>query len=142
MAKRWYIVHAYSNFEKKVAESIRDQAKQRGLRVTCEVTPHHFTLIDEDIKDYDTNYKMKPPLRSRADREALLQGFADGTVDAIGDPINKTFVFKALAASHSVVECVSFATDIAGKLQRPCGTKPMPRRAFMNTLPWVIGSPR
>ena len=59
------------------------EAKRRALAVTCEVTPHHFTLIDEDIKDYDTNYKMKPPLRSREDRDALLAGFADGTVDAI-----------------------------------------------------------
>ncbi len=64
-------------------EMVRE-AKRRGLNVTCEVTPHHFSLIDEDVKDYDTNYKMKPPLRSRADREALLAGFADGTVDAIG----------------------------------------------------------
>lgn len=59
------------------------QAKRRGLPVSCEVTPHHFTLTDEDVKDYDANYKMKPPLRSRADREALLEGFADGTIDAI-----------------------------------------------------------
>ena len=63
-------------------EMVRE-AKRRGLAVSCEVTPHHFTLIDEDIKDYDTNYKMKPPLRSRQDREALLKGLADGTVDAI-----------------------------------------------------------
>jgi dihydroorotase len=59
------------------------QAKRQGLPVTCEVTPHHFTLTDEDVRDYDTNYKMKPPLRSREDRETLLQGLADGTVDAI-----------------------------------------------------------
>ena len=59
------------------------EAKRRGLKVTCEVTPHHFTLTDEDVKDYDTNYKMKPPLRSRADVEALLAGLADGSVDAI-----------------------------------------------------------
>jgi dihydroorotase len=59
------------------------EAKRRGLPVTCEVTPHHFTLLDEDIRDYDTNYKMKPPLRSREDRDAMLAGFADGTVDAI-----------------------------------------------------------
>jgi len=59
------------------------QAKRRSLPVTCEVTPHHFTLIDEDVKDYDANFKMKPPLRGREDREALLQGLADGTVDAI-----------------------------------------------------------
>jgi dihydroorotase len=53
-----------------------------GLRVTCEVTPHHFTLTDEDVR-YDTHYKMNPPLASRADRDALIQGLADGSVDAI-----------------------------------------------------------
>ena len=57
-------------------------AKSRGLRVTCEVTPHHFTLIDEDVQ-YDSRYKMNPPLASREDREALLAGLADGTVDVI-----------------------------------------------------------
>ena len=57
-------------------------AKQRGLSVTCEVTPHHFTLIDEDVQ-YDSRFKMNPPLAAREDREALLAGLADGTVDAI-----------------------------------------------------------
>jgi dihydroorotase len=57
-------------------------AKQNGLCVTCEVTPHHFTLIDEDVT-YDSRYKMNPPLAARADREALWQGLSDGTVDAI-----------------------------------------------------------
>src|SRR6266446_865383 len=57
-------------------------AKKQGLRVTCEVTPHHFTLIDEDVT-YDSRFKMNPPLASREDREALLAGLADGTVDAI-----------------------------------------------------------
>lgn len=57
-------------------------AKQRGLPVTCEVTPHHFTLTDEDVI-YDSRFKMNPPLGSREDREALLAGLADGTVDAI-----------------------------------------------------------
>jgi dihydroorotase len=57
-------------------------ARQRGLRVTCEVTPHHFTLIDEDVQ-YDSRYKMNPPLAAREDRDALLEGLADGTVDAI-----------------------------------------------------------
>src|SRR3990170_1296263 len=59
------------------------QAKRRGLPVTCEVTPHHFTLTDEDVQNYDANYKMKPPLRSREDRDAMLEGMADGTVDSI-----------------------------------------------------------
>jgi dihydroorotase len=57
-------------------------AKSRNLRVSCEVTPHHFTLIDEDVQ-YDSRYKMNPPLASREDREALLNGLADGSVDAI-----------------------------------------------------------
>jgi len=52
-------------------------------RVTCEVTPHHFTLIDENVGEYDTNFKMNPPLRSAADREAIIVALADGTVDAI-----------------------------------------------------------
>jgi dihydroorotase len=57
-------------------------AKQRGLKVSCEVTPHHFTLIDEDVQ-YDSRFKMNPPLAAREDREALIAGLADGTVDAI-----------------------------------------------------------
>jgi dihydroorotase len=58
------------------------EAKKKGLKVTCEITPHHFTLIDEDVQ-YDTNYKMNPPLASRADRDALIAGLADGTIDCI-----------------------------------------------------------
>ena len=57
-------------------------AKKRGLRVSCEVTPHHFTLTDEDVV-YDTRFKMNPPLASADDRAALIEGLADGTVDAI-----------------------------------------------------------
>lgn len=57
-------------------------AKKKGLRVTCEVTPHHFTLTDEDVR-YDSHYKMNPPLASREDRDALIAGLADGSVDAI-----------------------------------------------------------
>src|SRR4051812_26142005 len=54
--------------------------KRAKARVTCEVTPHHFTLIDENVGQYDTNCKMNPPLRSAADREAILVALADGTV--------------------------------------------------------------
>jgi len=59
------------------------RGKRAKVRVTCEVTPHHFTLIDEDVGEYDTNFKMNPPLRSASDREAILVALADGTVDAI-----------------------------------------------------------
>ena len=61
---------------------VRD-AQKAGLPVTAEVCPHHFTLTDEDIADYDANYKMSPPLRSRRDRDALLAGLADGTITVI-----------------------------------------------------------
>src|SRR5262245_15195516 len=61
------------------------QAKQRGLAVTCEVTPHHFTLTDRDVYEsgYDTNLKMAPPLRPQSDLEAVIDGLRDGTIDAI-----------------------------------------------------------
>lgn len=62
------------------------KGKEMGLRVTCEVTPHHFTLTDEALASpvpYDTNTKMNPPLREAADRDAMLAGIADGSVDAI-----------------------------------------------------------
>jgi len=59
------------------------RGKRAKARVTCEVTPHHFTLLDEDVGEYNTNCKMNPPLRSATDREAVLVGLADGTVDAI-----------------------------------------------------------
>jgi dihydroorotase len=59
------------------------RGKRARARVTCEVTPHHFTLLDENVGDYDTNFKMNPPLRSATDREAILVALADGTVDAI-----------------------------------------------------------
>ncbi len=59
------------------------RGKRAKARVTCEVTPHHFALIDENVGEYDTNCKMNPPLRSAADLEAILVALADGTVDAI-----------------------------------------------------------
>jgi dihydroorotase len=57
--------------------------KRAGARVTCEVCPHHFLFTEEDCGTYDTSYKMNPPLRTAADREALLRGIEDGAVDAI-----------------------------------------------------------
>jgi len=59
------------------------EAKQRGVRVTAEVSPHHFTLTDEAVCGFDTSTKMSPPLRTEADVEAMLQGLADGTLDCI-----------------------------------------------------------
>jgi dihydroorotase len=65
------------------AMSLIRAAKAEGLHVTCEVAPHHFTLTDEAIGDYDTNAKMNPPLRNDSDRLAMIAGLVDGTVDCI-----------------------------------------------------------
>jgi dihydroorotase len=59
------------------------RAKLDGVRVTCEVSPHHLLLNEDDITDYDTNFKMNPPLRTVADNEALLAGLLDGSIDAL-----------------------------------------------------------
>ena len=66
----------------KALEAVR-RAKRSGLHVTCEVTPHHFALTEQAIGDYNTDAKMNPPLRANEDREALIEGLLDGTVDAI-----------------------------------------------------------
>ena len=59
------------------------EAKKKGIKVTAEVTPHHFTLTDDSVKTYDTNFKMNPPLRTQTDIDAIIKGLKDGTIDCI-----------------------------------------------------------
>lgn len=59
------------------------EAKKKGIKVTAEVTPHHFTLTDDALKSYDTNMKMNPPLRTQEDIDAIIKGLKDGTIDCI-----------------------------------------------------------
>ncbi len=59
------------------------EAKKKGIKVTAEVTPHHFTLTDDSLKTYDTNFKMNPPLRTQEDVDAMIKGLKDGTIDCI-----------------------------------------------------------
>ncbi|MBU1095058.1 MAG: dihydroorotase [Bacteroidetes bacterium] len=75
-------VHIAHISSKRSIELVRE-AKARGVKVTAEVTPHHFTLTDDNLKTYDTNYKMNPPLRGKADLEAVIEGLKDGTIDCI-----------------------------------------------------------
>jgi len=86
-------VHFCHISTRESVEAIRE-AKKRGVQVTCETAPHYFTLTDEDVKDYNTNFKMNPPLRSREDRQAIIEGLADGTIDMIASD----------HAPHSVIE--------------------------------------
>jgi dihydroorotase len=98
-------------------EQVRS-AKQRGLRVTCEVTPHHFTLIDEDVQ-YDSRYKMNPPLAAREDREALIAGLADGTVDAIAtDHAPHEPALKDVEFDKAPFGILGFETAIALSLEQ------------------------
>jgi dihydroorotase len=76
---RLHVAHAST---RGTVEQLR-AAKARGVRVTAEATPHHFTLTDEAVAEYDGNAKMNPPLRTAEDLEALRQGLADGTIDVI-----------------------------------------------------------
>lgn len=74
-----HLQHISSKFS---VEVIR-RAKQRGARITAEATPHHLALTDEALATYDTNFKMNPPLRTEEDRQALIAGLRDGTLDCI-----------------------------------------------------------
>ncbi len=76
---QFHVAHISSG---KAVDLVRD-ARQRGLQVTAEVTPHHFSLTDEAVMSFDTNTKMNPPLRSEADRQALIEGLKDGTISVI-----------------------------------------------------------
>src|SRR6202140_380377 len=102
-------------------------AKAKGLQVTCEVTPHHFTLTDEDVQ-YDTRYKMNPPLASREDRDVLIAGLADGSVDAIAtDHAPHEAALKDVEFDRAPFGVTGFETAIglglelvhAGKLSLP-----------------------
>lgn len=78
-------IHIAHMSARQTLRAVRD-GKARGVKVTCEVAPHHFTLTDEALKDgagYNTNLKMNPPLREEADRLAMMEGLRDGSVDVI-----------------------------------------------------------
>ena len=96
---RYHIAHVSTA---RTVALVRD-AKRRGLPVTCEVTPHHLALTDEACSHYDTRTKVMPPLRTAADQEALLEGLADGTIDAIAtdhaphSPVEKDVEFECAA---------------------------------------------
>jgi len=76
---KYHVAHLST---RRAVEMVR-KAKAEGAKVTAEVTPHHFTLTDAAVAEYDTNAKMNPPLRSQDDVDALREGIADGTIDAI-----------------------------------------------------------
>jgi dihydroorotase len=110
---------------KSSLEQVR-AAKARGLRVTCEVTPHHFTLIDEDVQ-YDSRFKMNPPLASREDRDALIAGLADGSVDVIAtDHAPHEPALKDVEFDRAPFGILGFETAIALTLEQLVHTGKIP----------------
>jgi len=98
-------------------------AKSQGLRATCEVTPHHFTLTDEDVQ-YDSRFKMNPPLASREDRDALIAGLADGGVDVIAtDHAPHEPALKDVEFDRAPFGILGFETAIALTLEQLVHTK-------------------
>ncbi len=97
------------------AESVRmvRDARQRGVKVTAEATPHHIALTDECIKSFDTNYKMNPPLRSEADRKAVIEGLADGTITVIAtDHAPHTATSKTVEFDYAPFGIVGLETAV------------------------------
>ena len=93
--------------------AIRD-AKQRGVPVTAETTPHYFTLTDAAVKGYNTNAKMNPPLRTEQDREAVCQGLADGTIDAIAtDHAPHSLIEKAVEFDLAANGIIGLETSVS-----------------------------
>lgn len=76
---RYHVCHMST----ALAVDLVRQGKKKGIKVTCEVTPHHFTVTDEIVRSYDTNTKMNPPLRTQKDIDAIKEGLKDGTIDVI-----------------------------------------------------------
>jgi len=110
---RFHVAHMSSRASLDLVRA----AKKRGLRVSCEVTPHHFTLCDEDVV-YDSRFKMNPPLASAEDRATLIEGLADGTVDAIAtDHAPHEAAIKEVEFDRAPFGVTGFETALALALQ-------------------------
>ena len=129
------------------------EAKARGVRVTCETAPHYLTLCDDDLQE-DGRFKMNPPLRSAADRDAILEGLLDGTIDCIAtDHAPHTAAQKAKGLQGSAMGIVGLETSfpvLYTALVRS-GILPLerllalmtdePRRVFSLGAPLRVGGP-
>lgn len=98
---------------KRSVELIR-QAKKDGLNITCETAPHYFSLSEDDIKDYDAKYKVNPPLRTKEDIQAIIEGLQDGTIDVIAtDHAPHTVQEKQLPIQNAPMGIAGFETALS-----------------------------
>ncbi|MFI5363389.1 MAG: dihydroorotase [Elusimicrobiota bacterium] len=115
-------------------ESVR-QAKKRGLRISAEACPHHFCLTDDMIPGYDADWKMNPPLRARDDRAALIEGLADGTIDAIAtDHAPHGCAAKSLGFDTAPFGVIGLETSFAASLTALYHTKALTRRELVERM--------
>jgi dihydroorotase len=113
-ASRIHIAHVST---KESVLAIRN-AKKRGVKVTAETAPHYFTLTEDAIKDYNTNAKMNPPLRSSQDREAILKGLADGTIDVIAtDHAPHSYIEKEVEFDQAANGIIGLETSVSLSLK-------------------------
>ncbi|MEI6089648.1 MAG: dihydroorotase [bacterium] len=106
---RYHVQHLST----KGAVDLVRNAKSKGLRVTAEVTPHHFSLTDELLASYNTNYKMNPPLRKQEDIDAIKFGLKDGTIDSIAtDHAPHTFIEKNVSIKDAPFGIIGLETSL------------------------------
>ena len=106
-------IHLQHISVKSCVEMIR-RARKQGIKITAEATPHHISLTDENIKTYNTNYKTNPPLRTEEDRQALLEGLADGTITVIAtDHAPHTTTAKLVEFNHAPFGIIGLETAIS-----------------------------
>ena len=120
---RYHFAHIST---KRSVELIR-QAKKDGLNVTCETAPHYFSLTEDDIKDYDAKYKVNPPLRTKEDLEAVIEGLKDGTIDVIAtDHAPHTVQEKQLPIQNAPMGLAGFETSLSVTLNYLVNTGKLP----------------
>ncbi len=106
-------IHLQHISVKECVDMVR-RARQQGIKITAEATPHHISLTDDYIRTYNTNYKMNPPLRTEEDRQALIQGLADGTISVIAtDHAPHTTTAKLVEFNHAPFGIIGLETAIS-----------------------------
>ena len=111
------------------------EAKLKGLPVTCATTAHHLDLVDEDLKDFNTNLKVRPPLRSTEDRKALIQALADGTIDAIvTDHTPCSAHGKEMEFAEAPFGIIGLETAFQVLYERLCVKEKIPLERLVQTL--------
>jgi dihydroorotase len=117
---RLHVAHVSSA---RSVELVR-RAKRQGWPVTCETCPHYFTLTEEAVKDYETNAKVNPPLKSPRDRQAIRRGLKDGTIDVIAtDHAPHNLEAKAVEFNQAAFGMIGLETALALVLTKLVNTK-------------------